>query len=103
MRAVFHLSVVCDHNQNLENMLALRAKTDRGVGFDSRSDFPKFLFFRYLTRLSRNQKGCRKCVAGALQSPQPPLFKFLDRFVENFPDNGLNKEDLSFRAKREIF
>nr|VFK12899.1 MAG: hypothetical protein BECKLPF1236B_GA0070989_104118 [Candidatus Kentron sp. LPFa] len=52
---------------------------------------------RFLTRPSRDQKVAESvCGWGpAERAPSHPYSRFLDRFVENFPDNGLKKSGSS--------
>nr|VFK62625.1 MAG: hypothetical protein BECKTC1821F_GA0114240_10779 [Candidatus Kentron sp. TC] len=40
----------------LENMLALRAKTDRGLALVCAFGFSEFLFFRYVNKVSKFQR-----------------------------------------------
>nr|VFK58362.1 MAG: hypothetical protein BECKTUN1418E_GA0071001_10493 [Candidatus Kentron sp. TUN]VFK62120.1 MAG: hypothetical protein BECKTUN1418D_GA0071000_11684 [Candidatus Kentron sp. TUN] len=48
-------AMLCGHLANYylspENMLTLRAKADRGWNPGTRTDSPKFLFFRYLQKI----------------------------------------------------
>nr|VFK25673.1 MAG: hypothetical protein BECKLPF1236C_GA0070990_100242 [Candidatus Kentron sp. LPFa]VFK26317.1 MAG: hypothetical protein BECKLPF1236A_GA0070988_105231 [Candidatus Kentron sp. LPFa] len=61
----------------IEHVSASRQRFKGGWALISRPGSSEFLFFRYPTRPSRNQKGCRKRVwlGARFAGPQPPLFK----------------------------